>query len=80
MYYKRSPSTCPKKKVSLYQFCHSMKCPLSNGKILKCIMFMYICILSIYSIHLVYYIIITVCDCHERKRRKTNEVSLLEEG
>lgn len=31
---------------------------------------MYICVLSMYSIHIVY--LITVCDYQERKRRKIN--------
>lgn len=38
---------------------------------------MYICILSMYNIHIVYHIIVTVYDCHEGKRRKTKKVSLL---
>lgn len=38
------------------------------------------CILSIHCIQLVYYVIITVYDYHERKRRKAKEVSLLEGG
>lgn len=33
---------------------------------------MYICVLSMYSIHIVYLIVITVCDYQERKRRKIN--------
>lgn len=33
---------------------------------------MYICISSVYSKHIVYHIIIPVCDYQERKRRKTN--------
>lgn len=37
---------------------------------------MYICILSMYNIYIVYNIIITVYDYHERK---TEKVSLLKE-
>lgn len=38
---------------------------------------MYICILSMYNMYIVYHIIITVFDYHERKRRK--KVSLFED-
>lgn len=40
---------------------------------------MYICILCMYNIQIVYYLIITVYDYHERKRRKRENVSLLKE-